>query len=313
MSYLFGVDVGGTTIKIGLISHDGRIIDKFEIKTNITNNGQEILKDVRNALYNYLSINKISTAEIDGIGFGIPGPVSNDVVKGCVNLGWKEKNVCQEFASLLDFETKIACGNDANVAALGEMWVGNSNQYHNVVMFTLGTGVGGGIIIDGKPVDGVHGAGGELGHLHLDLVHNYQCNCGLKGCLETVASATGVVRLAKEYLVKMPSSLKNINIEELTCKDVFDAAKAGDALALKVVDEVGYYIGYAASLVAAICDPEAFIIGGGVSKAGRILIESIAKHYEKLAFHAVKNTPFVLASLGNDGGMLGAALLAKMK
>ena len=312
MEYLFGIDIGGTTIKIGFLDNDANLIDKFEIPTNKRDNGDKILIDVRDAILNYIKKNNISKDSIKGIGFGIPGPVSNGIVRGCVNLGWKEKDVCNEFKSLIDFSPIIACGNDANVAALGEMRKGTENNYRNAVMFTLGTGVGGGIILNGKPIDGAHGAGGELGHLHLDYTHNFQCNCGLKGCLETVASATGVVRIAKKYLVNSPSSLHAINIDDLTCKDIFDAAKAGDALALKIVDEVAYYIAYGASVVAAVVDPEVFIIGGGVSRAGKILIESIEKHYEKLAFFALKNTPFILASLGNDGGMVGAALLTKI-
>ena len=308
--YLFGVDIGGTTIKIGLIKEeDNQIIEKFVINTNRDNNGTAILPDVRDAIYEAIERNKLSKADIKGIGFGVPGPVSNDIVHKCINLGWGYVDVSKEFKALLDFDTNVSCGNDANCAALGEMYCGNDSDLSSAVMFTLGTGVGGGIIINGKPIDGFNGAGGELGHMHVDSVHNYECNCGLKGCLETVASATGVVRLAKEYLPSSNSSLKELT--EITCKDVFDAAKAGDELGLKVVDELGYYIGLAASYLAIVVDPEAFIIGGGVSKAGQILIDSISKHYANFAFHSVKNTSFILASLGNDGGMLGAALLAK--
>lgn len=306
---LFGVDVGGTTVKIGLVSEDNKLIDKFEIKTNIENNGSSILNDIKDAIYNYLENHNIDKNEITGIGFGVPGPVINNVVKSCINLGWGTVDVEKEFSKLLDWNPKIACSNDANVAALGEMSVNPS--YKNVVMFTLGTGVGGGVIYNGKPIDGAHGAAGELGHFHLDKVHNYKCNCGLTGCLETVASATGVVNLAKEYLPKTPSILSNIEPDKLECKDIFDAAKANDALALKVIEEVGYYIGLAASIVAISIDPDAIIIGGGVSKAGKILLDIIEKYYYELSFHAVKDTKFFIASLGNDGGMLGAALLAK--
>lgn len=311
MQYLFGVDIGGTTVKIGLVSFDGELLDSFEIKTNTKEEGKNILPEIRDAIYNYLDLKNLNKNDVLGIGFGVPGPVTNNVVRGCVNLGWKTMNIKEEFGKLLDFNTNIVCANDANVAALGEMHACGDNSIKNSVMFTLGTGVGGGIIMENKVVDGINGAGGELGHLRLDTVHNFSCNCGLTGCLETVASATGVVRLAKKYLGTIPSVLNEIEEDKIECRTVFDAAKANDALALKVVEEVGYYIGYAASIVACVVDPEVFIIGGGVSKAGKILIDAIEKNYQNYAFHASKNTPFLLAKLGNDAGMLGAALLAK--
>ena len=308
MKYVFGVDIGGTTVKIGLVSYDGVIIDKFEIKTNVENNGESILADIKDAIYSYLNDKNISKNDVSGIGFGIPGPVVNNVVYKCANLGWDVLNVKEEFGKLLDWEPVIAATNDANAAALGEMYNCKNPNITSSVMFTLGTGVGGGIILNNIVLNGVNGGAGELGHIKIDSVHKYKCNCGGIGCLETVASATGVVRLANEYLATMDSTLKGIDI---TAKDVFDAAKAGDELALKVVNEVGDYIGKAAAFVAAVVDPDAFIIGGGVSRAGKILMDVIETSYLKYTFHISKNTPFILASLGNDGGMLGAALLAK--
>jgi glucokinase len=309
MSYLFGVDIGGTTIKIGIVSLDGKIIDKFEIKTNTENNGDNILVDVRDAIYDYLSKNNISHHEVLGIGFGVPGPVCNNVVNRCVNLGWPVKDVKSDFLKLLDWEPSVSCANDANVAALGEMSVCANDNIKSAVMFTLGTGVGGGIILDGKILDGANGAAGELGHLKLDRVHNFKCGCGLTGCLETVASATGVVRLTKKYLETRQSVLSEV--KDLSCKAIFDAAKANDDLAIDVVNEVGDYIALAASIVACNVDPEVFIIGGGVSKAGSYLLDIIQEKYRKYVFRPMRETSFVLASLGNDAGMLGAALLAK--
>jgi glucokinase len=309
MQYLFGVDVGGTTVKIGLVSYDGKLLDSFEIKTNTSDEGEHILSDIRDAIYAYLSKNNINSSDVLGIGFGVPGPVTNNVVNCCINLGWKVKNIEEEFGKLLDWNPKIACSNDANVAALGEM---NACEYPNVknaVMFTLGTGVGGGIILNNKILDGTNGAAGELGHLHLDTVHNYKCNCGLTGCLETVASATGVVRLAKEYLQTMPSSLSNIDVEKLSCKDIFDAAKEGDKLALEVVDKLCYNLGWAAASIAAVTNPQVIVIGGGVSKAGKFLLDKIEENFMEKAFHACKNAKFALATLGNDAGMYGAAAL----
>ena len=308
MQYLLGVDIGGTTVKIGLVSYEGEIIDKFEIKTNVENNGESILTDIRDAIYNYLEQKSICKCEVLGVGFGIPGPVVNNVVYKCTNLGWDILNIEEEFGKLLDWNPVIAATNDANAAALGEMNNCKNPNITSSVMFTLGTGVGGGIILNNTVLNGAHGGAGELGHFKIDTVHQYKCNCGGIGCLETVASATGVVRLANEYLESMDSVLKGT---EVTAKAVFDAAKSGDELALKVVNELGDYIGKAAAFVAAVVDPDVFIIGGGVSRAGKILTDVIESSYQKYSFHISRNTPFILASLGNDGGMLGAALLAK--
>lgn len=311
MNYLFGIDIGGTTIKMGVADYSGNLIDKYEITTDVSNNGSNILSDICKSLVEYLQEKKIDYKNIKGIGFGIPGPVKGNFVEVCPNIGWKGVNVEEEFLKLLPFKTKIACGNDANVAAFGEASINKATKGKNVVMLTLGTGVGGGVIINGLPLEGVNGAAGELGHMPVDNIHNFKCNCGNFGCLETVASATGVVHLAKEYLKDMPSSLKLYN--DFECKDVFNEAKNGDALSLKVVDEVGAYLGKATALISAVLNPDAYIIGGGVSKAGNILIDSIEKHYKNYVFSPMKNTEFMLATLGNEAGMIGAALLAKMK
>lgn len=310
MKYLLGVDIGGTTVKIGLISYTGKILNKFEIKTNIENNGSSILPDIRDAIYSFLEEQQIEHDKILGIGFGVPGPVVNNVIYKCTNLGWGVVDIVAEFSKLLDWNPVIAATNDANAAALGELHnhTGNANSS---VMFTLGTGVGGGVVLNHKVLNGVNGGAGELGHIQIDSVHNFKCNCGGVGCLETVASATGVVNLCKEYYGTIKSSLEEIGYDNITAKDVFDAAKAGDELGLKVVKEVGFYIGKAAAFVSAVVDPDIFIIGGGVSRAGKILIDVIEESYRFHAFHISKHTPFILASLGNDGGILGAALLAK--
>ena len=309
MNYLFGIDIGGTTVKIGLVSYDGEILDKFEIKTNVENNGFSILTDIRDAIYGYLDSKSIAKNDVVGIGFGIPGPVVNNVVYKCTNLGWGILNIEEEFGKLLDWNPVIAATNDANAAALGELNHCKNPDIKSSVMFTLGTGVGGGVVLNNTVLNGAHGGAGELGHFKIDNIHQFKCNCGGVGCLETVASATGVVNLAKEYLSHYDSVLKTVS--EVTAKAVFDAAKEGDELALKVVREVGDYIGKAAAYVAAVVDPDIFIIGGGVSRAGKILTDVIEERYRHYAFHISRNTPFVLASLGNDGGMLGAALLAK--
>ena len=311
MQYLLGVDIGGTTVKIGLVSYIGVVVEKIEIKTNVENNGESILRDIRDAIYSLLEEKQIDRKTVTGIGFGVPGPVVNNVIYKCTNLGWGIVDIVKEFGSLLDWNPVIACTNDANAAALGEMHHCNDSNISSSVLLTLGTGVGGGIILHHNVLNGAHGGAGELGHMQIDTVHKYKCNCGGVGCLETVASATGVVRLAKEYLPNSNSLLKNIETAKLTAKDVFDAAKAGDELALQVVAEVGHYIGLAAAHISTVVDPDIFIIGGGVSKAGKILIDVIEESFRKHAFHVSRNIPFVLATLGNDAGMVGAALLSK--
>lgn len=308
MKCLFGIDIGGTTVKIGYLDLNGNILEKWEIRTDKSNNGENILPDIAKSVLDYIAMHHIDYDDILGIGFGVPGPVANNIVVECVNLGWKEKDVRAEFLALLPFKTNITASNDANVAAYGEM-AKSENKIKSAIMITLGTGVGGGVISNGQLLDGNNGAAGELGHIHVDDKHNYKCNCGLTGCLETLASATGTVRLAKEYLKDYPNSI--LNGQEIDAKAVFIAAEKGDELGLKVVDEVGYYLGLACANIAAIMDPECFFIGGGMSKSGQFLIDAINKHYKKLAFHACRNTKFYIAKLGNDSGMVGAALLAK--
>lgn len=306
--YLFGVDVGGTTIKIGFMSVDGNIIDKYELKTNKEDNGSNILKDVAKSIVDFLDNKKINYDQVKGIGFGVPGPVTDDnIVTICVNINWKNKDVVKEFSKLIPFKTKIACTNDANAAAIGEMSKGNNFNFKNAIMLTLGTGVGGGVIVSNTAIGGTHGAGGELGHVKADFKYNFKCNCGLSGCLETVASATGVVNIAKKYLETEKSVLSNY--ENLTCKDVFD--NKDDIVAAKVIDEVCGYLGYICSILASTTNPEVFIIGGGVSKAGNILIDGIRKHFNEFAFAPTADTKIILATLGNDAGMIGAALNVK--
>ncbi len=308
MSYLFGVDIGGTTIKIGFLTTDGKIVDKFEIKTNKSDKGSNILKDVATSIISFLDNKKINYDQIEGIGFGVPGPVTDDnVVTLCVNINWANKDVCKEFAELIPFKTKLSCTNDANAAALGEMYKGNNVDYKNAIMLTLGTGVGGGVIVGNKAIGGINGAGGELGHVVIDSKYKFKCNCGLNGCLETVASATGVVNIAKKYLETEKSVLSTI--EELTCKDVFD--NSNDTVASKVIDEVCDYLGRTCAILASTTNPEVFIIGGGVSKAGNILIDGITTKFKQYAFSPTANTKIILATLGNDAGMIGAALNVK--
>lgn len=302
--YGFGVDVGGTTIKMGFFETSGALLDKWEIKTNKENNGESILSDIAKAVDNKLAQEGISKSEVQGIGIGVPGPVRSDgVVNVCVNLGWGVIDVATELGNLTGLPIKV--GNDANVAALGEMWQGGAKGCKDVIVVTLGTGVGGGIIVDGKIVAGHDGAGGEIGHITVNNDEIEPCNCGQYGCLEQYTSATGIVRMAKRKLAKSSEETTLRSFKELTAKDIFDEAKAGDAIAGELVDEVGSILGSALSNMACVVNPEIIVIGGGVSKAGSILIDTIQKHFVETSFHACRNTKFALASLGNDAGIYG--------
>ncbi|BCN32533.1 ROK family glucokinase [Anaeromicropila herbilytica] len=304
----FGVDIGGTTVKIGLFQMDGSVIDKWEIPTRKEENGRYILEDVKNSLNSKLAEKNYSKDQVEGVGIGVPGPVTSDgTVLKCVNLGWDVFNVEEEFGKLT--ELKVKAGNDANVAALGEMWQGGGKGYHNMVLVTLGTGVGGGIILDDKILDGSRGAAGEIGHITVDYDEKDACNCGKRGCLEQYASATGIVKEANRLLASTDKASAIRNNPSLTAKDIFDAAKEGDELSLELVEKLGRHLGLALSHVSAVVDPECFVIGGGVSKAGEILTEVIKKHYEQNVMFALKNKEFKLALLGNDAGIYGAARL----
>lgn len=303
----FGVDVGGTTIKMGLFDMEGTILDKWEINTRIQDNGVYILPDVAEAVKDKLKEKSILKDDVIGVGIGTPGPVdSAGVVYGAVNLGWGIFNVRKTLQQLLDIPVKA--GNDANVAALGEMWKGGGKGHKNVVAVTLGTGVGGGIIIDGKMLTGAGGAGGEIGHIHVEDKEEIPCNCGNKGCLEQYSSATGIVRLAKKHLDQSTnqSVLRDV---DLSAKAVFDAVKSGDELAIEVANEFGEYLGKALAAIAGVINPEIFVIGGGVSKAGDILLEYIQKYYIPVVFKSNRNVLFSLATLENDAGIFGAAKL----
>lgn len=307
MKYCFGVDIGGTTVKLGLFTTDGEIVDKWEIKTRTENQGEAVLPDIAEALKEKLEEKKIGRDEVEGIGVGVPAPVNTEgVVQNTANLGWGYKEVKREMEELSGMRAEI--GNDANVAALGEMWLGAGKGRKNIVMVTLGTGVGGGIIIDGKPLVGAHGAGGEIGHLCVNYEETDHCGCGNTGCLEQYASATGITRLANIRLAK-DDAKSVLREQEVSAKTVFDAVKAGDAVAKEIAEEFGKYLGPAMANLAAVADPSAIVIGGGVSKAGEVLIEYVEKNFKERAFFANKDTEFVLATLGNDAGICGAAKL----
>ncbi len=305
MKFGFGIDLGGTTVKIAYFNELGQLLDKWEIPTVTADNGVQILPDIAASVTGYLRDRGIAKSHIIGLGIGVPGPVDGKgVVNKCINLGWGVFNIEKALSELTGLP--VRAGNDANVAALGEAWKGGAEGCDNMVLATLGTGVGGGILIDGRPVSGVHGAGGEIGHLVLEPNEKERCNCGKFGCAEQYCSATGVVRVAKRYLAAnhAPSSLRDV--ENLTCKDVFDAAAAGDGAALAILEQVYEYLGRFFSMICGVVDPEVVVIGGGVSRAGQVLLDGIEKYFSKYIFHASSSVRFALASLGNDAGAYGA-------
>ena len=309
MKYGFGIDVGGTTVKIAYFDETGTMLEKWEIPTVTADGGARILPDIAASVRAFLGSKGIADSQVLGIGVGVPGPVNaKGVVNKCINLGWGVFNIAQKLTELTGFPVKA--GNDANVAALGEFWKGGGQGCDNMVFVTLGTGVGGGIVVEGSLLHGAHGSGAEIGHLVLNRDETDFCNCGKRGCVEQYCSATGIVRLAKRHLesTDAPSCLRSM--ENLTCKDVFDAGKEGDKEALAILDQVYACMGEFLANVCSIVDPEIVVIGGGVSKAGQVLIDGIIPYFRKYVFHAASGARFTLASLGNDAGAYGAFKLA---
>ena len=305
MKYGFGIDLGGTTVKIAYLNETGTMLEKWEIPTVTANGGAQILPDIAASINSYMEDHNIDRTSILGLGIGVPGPVNaKGVVNKCVNLGWGVFNIAEELSRLVGFPVKA--GNDANVAALGEFWKGGGQGCDNMVFVTLGTGVGGGIVVEGNLLHGAHGSGAEIGHLCVNPQETVRCNCGNYGCVEQYCSATGVVRLAKRYLAANNTQSTLRRVENLTCKDVFDAANAGDAAATEILEQVYDYMGQFLANVCCALDPEIVVLGGGVSKAGKSLLEGAKKYFDRYIFHASGSIRFALASLGNDAGAYGA-------
>lgn len=304
--YAYGVDIGGTTVKIGFFETTGKLVDTWEIPTRTENDGELILPDIAESIKENNEKNSITTDDIEGIGMGVPGPVKDDgTVLKCVNLGWGVFNV-EKALSVICGGVKVKAGNDANVAALGEMWQGGGKGYEDVVMITLGTGVGGGIIRGGKIVAGTNGAAGEIGHMPMIDDESECCGCGKKGCLEQYASANGLVNVAEKYIAAHRNVETELDLNAgFTAKDVCDAAKAGDKAGLAAVEESMRLLGKAMASVSCVIDPQVFVVGGGLSKAGNIIIDTASKYYKEYAFHASRETEIKLATLGNAAGMYG--------
>ncbi|HHV3323689.1 TPA: ROK family glucokinase [Streptococcus agalactiae] len=316
---LLGIDLGGTTIKFGILTLEGEVQEKWAIETNTLENGRHIVSDIVESLKHRLSLYGLTKDDFLGIGMGSPGAVdrTSKTVTGAFNLNWADT---QEVGSVIEKEVGIPffIDNDANVGALGERWVGAGANNPDVVFVTLGTGVGGGVIADGNLIHGVAGAGGEIGHMIVDPENGFTCTCGNKGCLETVASATGVVRVARQLAEQYEgsSAIKAAidNGDTVTSKDIFIAAEDGDKFANSVVERVSRYLGLAAANISNILNPDSVVIGGGVSAAGEFLRSRVEKYFVTFAFPQVKkSTKIKIAELGNDAGIIGAASLANQQ
>ncbi|MGN0382765.1 MAG: ROK family glucokinase [Eubacterium sp.] len=310
--FCFGVDVGGTTIKIGFFTTDGNLIEKCEIPTDKTENGSNILKDITGSIDECLKRCRVDLEDVEGVGIGLPGPVTGDgMILNCVNLGWGTFNI-EKRASNAFHGLPVWAANDANAAALGEAWQGGGRDYEDMVMITLGTGVGGGVIIGGRIISGSNGAAGEIGHMPVRYDETEYCSCGKKGCLEQVASATGIVKEAVKILASYDGSSLLNDIDNFTAKDVFECAKQGDQAALDTIEIMTDYLSTAMAQVASVVNPEVFVLGGGVSRAGEFLINKLQKKFLERTFLPCRNAKIVPASLGNDAGIYGcAALVAK--
>lgn len=297
-TYVIGADIGGTTVKLGLFDSGETLLEKWEIPTRTEHGGGAILPDIAASIREKLAEKAIGHRQVLGIGICVPGPVDEHcVVNKCVNLGWGVFNIASELSALTGFPVKA--GNDANVATLGEYWKGGGQGCNNMIFATLGTGVGGGIVVEGQLLYGAHGSGAEIGHVVLNRNETAVCGCGKRGCAEQYCSATGVVRLAGLH-----------GMHGVSCKDVFDGAKAGDPVALAVMEEYYEYLGEFLGSLCSVIDPEVVVLGGGVSKAGEMLITGMEPYFHKYVFHAASGTRFALASLGNDAGAYGAFKLA---
>ena len=309
--YAFGIDLGGTTAKIGLFTTTGDLLEKWEVPTDTSDQGVRILPNLAAAVQDKMAQRSLPPDQIEGVGLGVPGPVQDSSVVAivCANLGgWGDCDAGAQLSQLLG-GLRVQVGNDANVAALGEIWMGAAKGCRSAVMVTLGTGVGGGVVADGKPIEGAHGAGGEIGHITVNPQETAQCGCGKHGCLEQYSSATGVVRCMNKLLEQNPDVPCTLRGRDFAAKDVFDAARSGDKLAQQEVEDMTLTLALALGNIAAITDPEMFLVGGGVARAGDVLLEPLSRHYQANAFLSCRNTPIRLASLGNDAGIYGAVRL----
>ena len=305
--YAFGVDIGGTAIKLGLFQTTSELTEKWSIPTRTEDHGSNVLPDVVDSLRKALERHELDWDQIEGVGMGVPGPVREDgTVMRCVNLGWDVFNIPRVMRGLEPRIDRFCVTNDVNAATLGEMWQGGAKGRRSAFMVTLGTGIGGGLVLHEQIVNGVGGGAGEIGHFRVERGETEPCKCGGYGCLEQYCSATGLVRCARRTLAKdghLSTTLQDD--EDLSALSICNAARAGDELAAELLDQLGDRLGWALTAMAGAVDPEVFVIGGGLSNARDILLDPIIRGYRAHAFHALRNTEFTLAQLGNDAGIYG--------
>ncbi|MCI6006517.1 MAG: ROK family protein [Blautia sp.] len=303
-----GIDIGGTSVKLGMFDEEGTLLEKWSIPTNRNQNGAEIIPDIAASVSRKLNQLEVNPAHLTGIGVGVPGQVSEDgMVLLAENLGWKNVPLMRELSERTGLP--VCAENDANLAALGESWKGSAGHCHSMMFVTLGTGIGCGIVVKGQILTGVHGAAGEIGHMHAEDHMPEQCVCGKYGCLEQLASATGLRWMGERALERStkPSLLRE---GEVSAKTIFEAAGKGDVLAVRVAEQFGKYLGKALADCTCVLNPEVIVIGGGVAKGGQIVLDYIEKYYRQYAYQPFGETKLKLASLGNDAGIYGAARLA---
>jgi glucokinase len=314
--YILALDIGGTSVKLGLLSESGRVIYKWSIPTNKKESGKYILSECWESVLDRCNKYNIKHSELLGIGVGIPGYVKpkSGFIHEAINIGWKKKQIASELVELTALP--VAIENDANLVALGEHWKGAGKGIDHILAVTLGTGVGGGVISNGELVNGINGMAGEIGHIIVDTSGSL-CNCGNIGCLETVASATGIVRQAMEIIKGNPNSMLARFYQEnenLTSRDVFTLASCGDFYAQKIIDRVAYALGNTFAMVGLTINPEKIVIGGGVAEAGESFRTQIDSYFRKFANPLVKEKcEITFATLGNDAGLVGAAILLMQK
>ena len=308
-----GIDLGGTNIAAGLVSEQGKIIAKASVPTMSERPATEIVKDMADLSKKLINDNGLSVSDIKGVGIGCPGSIDfkNGVVIYANNLRMEHFPLADEFRKNLDLPVTI--DNDANCAAMGE-YVASGNGVDNFILVTLGTGVGSGIIVDGTMIRGFNGAGGEAGHT--TLIHDGEpCSCGRKGCWESYASVTALIRQTKEAMAKNPQSLMNkIAAEDgkVTGRTAFDAAKAGDEVAKEVVKKYAIYVAEGITNLENIFQPEMICVGGGISREGEYLLDPVRDFVKKYGYNKyMKKTEIITAKLFNDAGIIGAAMIAK--
>jgi glucokinase len=313
--WLVGVDLGGTTIKIAFITFDGHIVEKWEIPTNISEDGKHIVNNIAESIFAKLEQLAEPREKLAAMGMGAPGfiDMKTGFIYHAVNIGWRDYALKDELEKATDLTVTV--DNDANIAAIGEMWRGAGDGEGNLLMVTLGTGVGGGIIVNGHIMHGTNGMAGEIGHITSIPEGGASCNCGKTGCIETIASATGIARIAKEKVLHDPSSSLNEvfkNNGELKAKDVAEAAENGDHAAIDTLNEVTFHLGLVIANLSNSINPGKIVIGGGVSKAGSTLMTRLEKQFKRFALPRVaEGATLTVATLGNDAGVIGGAWLAK--